>query len=173
MDLDISSILSYINFPELQRILFFLKVFSAFLTLFFVIAIILILARTQYLKLMFAQDWKEFLTYRVYGNRKMTDAWAKVIKRLKGAQESEYKLAILEADEMLDDVLKKMGFAGETPRERLEKVTPEIISSLEQLKEARKVRDNILYDPDFRLTQEQSQKALESYEQAFRDLGVL
>ena len=173
INFDVGSILSYINSPELQRVLFPLRVFFIFLGLFFAIAIILILAKTQYLRLMFVQNWKEFLTYRTYESRKMKKAWAKITKRLEGAQESEYKLAILEADEMLDDILKKMGFSGKTLGEKLEKVTPALIPSIEELKDARRTRDNILRDPDLRLSREQSQKTLGSYERVFQDLEIL
>lgn len=173
MNLDFNSILSYLISPELQRTLFPLKVFSIFVTLFLVIAIVLILFKTQYLKLSFTQDWKDFLDYHTRANKKMERFWAKIMKRLETDSESEHKLAILEADEILDDTLEKMGFTGDTLKEKLEKIPSEVMPSLKQLNDARKIRDNILHDPDFRLSSEQSRKVLEAYEQAFRELEVL
>lgn len=171
--MEFNEIISYITSPDLQERLLVLKIIFGLISFFLLGAILLFLFRTQYLQMSFLQDWREFLTYRAYGTKKMAKIWKGIRKRLEGIQESEYKLAIIEADELLDGVLKKMGFAGETVRDKIDKVTPDILPSLERLKEARKVRDNILYDPDFRLSLEQAEKTLDVYEQAFQDLEAL
>ena len=176
MNLNVDTILlylSYINSSHLQAVLLPLKIFSILVSLFFIVAIIIILIKTHYLDLVFFQSWNDFFNYNVTRSKKRVKVWTEVKKRLEGGQESEYKLAILEADGMLDDVLKKMGYIGDTLDERLDKLNSEIIPNLEQLKEARRTRDDILHDPDFRLNQERSQKVIETYEQALKYLEAI
>ena len=174
--MDINTLISYINSIdslEFQNSLIFFKIIFLLISLFFLIVIFFFLSKTQYLKLMYFQNWKEFLTYRAYGARRMIKVWEKIIKRLEGAQESEYKLAVIEADETLNDVLEKIGFTGQTIEERLGKLTPEVLPNIDQLKEAHQVRDNILHDPDFRLGLEKAKKTLDVYEKSLRDLEVI
>jgi len=71
---------------------------------------------------------------------------------------------------MLNDILKRMGFGGETLGERLEKLTAATLPNLEQIWEAHKIRNNIVHDPDYRLTLDEARKVLGIYEQALRDL---
>lgn len=118
------------------------------------------------------QDMVEFLTYQSYGVKKIAKIWLKIKRRLEAGSESEYKLAVIEADSMLSDILEKMGFKGETLGNRLKQVTTDILPSIEETWEAHKIRNNIVHDPDYKLTLDQAQKALEIYEQALRDLQV-
>ena len=50
----------------------------------------------------FRTDLREFFTFRSYGLGKMTKRWQGTLARLETAQEAEYKLAVIEADSMLD-----------------------------------------------------------------------
>jgi len=118
------------------------------------------------------QDMTEFLTYRPYGVKKIVKIWSKIKGRLESGSESEYKLAVIEADSILNDILERMGFKGETLGNRLKQVTTAILPSIEEVGEAHKIRNNIVHDPDYKLTLDQTQKALEIYERALRDLQV-
>jgi Ser/Thr protein kinase RdoA (MazF antagonist) len=48
-----------------------------------------------------------------------------------------------------------------------------VISNLKELKEIRKVRDDIVEDPSYRLTEEETRRVLKVYEKALRDLQAL
>ncbi len=105
---------------------------------------------------------------------KFARSWTKIVKKLETANESEYKLAVIRADNILNNVFKKMGYKGKTLEERLEQLSLlTIFSNIDLLKEAYKIRNNIVYDPDYQLTLESAQKTLTIYEQIFRDLDML
>ena len=116
MEIDFYKIFNYlINFlisPEVQEKLFPVKVAFLVIGFLFLIGIIFCLLKTTYLKWLILQDATEFLTYRPYGAKRITKTWTKILKRLEIADESEYKLAIMEADDLLDNALKRMGYAG-------------------------------------------------------------
>jgi hypothetical protein len=133
-------------------------------------AIIFILFAGSWIKWLLLYDVTEFFTYKPFGVRKLERAWKKVLARTETGLESEYKLAVIEADSMLDDILKRMGFSGETLEERLEKLTVATLPNIEEIRESHRVRNNIVHDPDYRLSLDESRKILGVYEQAFKEL---
>lgn len=100
----------------------------------------------------------------------MEKNWAKITARLKAELESEWKIAIIEADSILNDILMRMGFGGETLGERLDKLTAAFLSNLQQVREAHKVCNNIVHDPDYRVSLDEAKRVVGIYEQALRDL---
>ena len=131
------------------------------------------LSHTNYLKYRLLQDVVEFFTYKPYGVRKMGKGWARVLGRLEVPDESEYKLAVIEADDILDGILKRMGYGGNDLGERLHQLTVMTLPNLNQLEGAHQTRNSIVHDPDYRLTLDQARKTLEIYEIALKDLQAL
>ncbi len=164
----ISSILN----PTFSGGLLILKILFIIAALILFGFIIFVLAKTLWLKRMLIWDLVEFFSFRPCGARKVVKNWAKITARLETGLESEHKLAVIEADSMLNDILKRMGFGGETLGERLEKLTAVTLPNLEQIWGAHKIRNNIVHDPDYRLTLDEAKRALDVYEQALRDLEV-
>jgi hypothetical protein len=121
----------------------------------------------------FLFDATEFFTYRAYGTGGLTGKWKNVVKRLETASEEEYKLAVLEADGMLDQALKRMNFAGDTLTDRLQKVSTGIIANLSEVRQANTIRNNIVHDPNYRLTLSEARRIIEVYETAFMGLDLL
>ena len=136
-------------------------------------AIIYFLTNTNYLQFRITQDLFEFFNYRPYGAKKMTKTWRKMLARLDLPQESEHKLAIIEADDLLDGILQRLGYGGGSLKERLAGLTEIILPSIDRVREAHDIRNSIVHDPDYHLTLEQAKKLLEIYEQALRELQAL
>ncbi len=163
-------IISWLISPTFSGWLLILKILFIVAALILLGFIIFALAKTSWLKRLWIWDLVEFFSFRPYGVRKVVKAWAKITARLETGLESEYKLAIIEADSMLNDILKRMGFDGETLGERLERLTAATLPNLKQIWEAHKIRNNIVHDPNYRLTLDEARRVLDIYEQALRDL---
>jgi len=142
------------------------------ISLFFLIGIIFLLLRASWLKFRLLENLVEFLIYRPFGVKKTFKDWQKIKKKLESDKAADFKLAILEADNFLDEILKKIGYEGEGLRERLNKLDPEIIPNLEEVLKAHKVRNSIVFDPDYNLSLEEARNVIRIYEQALRDLEV-
>ena len=155
------------------NLLLVLKIIFLVISAFFLGMIIYLLIVSDWLKKRFFWDIQEFLTYRAYGAKKMSKEWRKVSARLDTNMEAEYKLAVIEADSILDDTLKRMNFSGDTLGERLEKLTSATLPNVNDVVEAHRVRNNIVHDPDYKLTLEEAKTALQIYERALTDLQVL
>jgi len=164
------NLISFIISPQFSGWLLILKIIFLVSSLFFLGIIVFSLFRSSWIKLLLLYDIVEFLTYRQFGVKKIEKIWNKIMRRLDMGLESEFKLAVIEADNMFDDILKKMGYTGETLGERLKKLTSATLPNIEQIKESHQVRNNIIHDPDYRLSLDETRKVLAVYEQAFREL---
>ena len=82
------------------------------------------------------------------------------------------KLALLEADTLLDAGLKSMMMPGETLGERL-KVACYKYPKLKDVWWAHKLRNNLAHDPSFQLTTSQARQAINEFERALKILNVL
>ena len=165
--------LSIVNNPGLQQSLtlfrWVLGIFGILLVLFSVF----VLVRTMWVRFAFLFDFTEFFTFRPFGLRRMVRKWQKIQSRLETANEAEYKLALIEADGILNDILLRMGFLGETLGDRLKKLTTAIIPNLDDVWKAHQTRNNVVHDPDYRLTLQEAQKTLEIYQVAFNNLDLI
>lgn len=116
---------------------------------------------------------KEFIDFKSYGAKKYEKTWAKITRRLERHSESEYKLAIIEADGFLNEILEKMGYQGATLGERLNRVPDGVLPNMQDVREAYETRSNIVHDPNYKITPEESKKTIAIYEKALQDLEVL
>jgi len=99
--------------------------------------------------------------------------WDGIVRKLASDDPDSYKMAIIEADKIFDDLLKRIGYQGEDMGERLKQITPAQVANIQQVWAAHKVRNRIAHEPDFYLTKEDAIRAIEAYERAFEDLELL
>ncbi len=86
---------------------------------------------------------------------------------------NDWKLAIIEADIILDEALKSAGYAGASLGERLKGITTNQLQSLDDAWQAHKVRNQIAHaGSDFVLTHKLAQDTIKQYRRAFHELGV-
>jgi len=168
--MDINELISYIFSPELQAELFLVKVVFIFFSVIFFVAVIFLLINSTYLKYQSWQEITEFFSWKAFGLRKITKRWEKIQKRIETGSESEYKLAIIEADDFLNEVLEKRGYPGKTFEERVEQVEKIQLPNSEEVLEVHKTRNSIVYDPDYKLDLDQAKKILEIYEKSIKNI---
>lgn len=95
--------------------------------------------------------------------KQMRKKWDKIETRLGGEDISQYKLAILEADVLIDSIFKSMGIKGSNLTERLDNLSPGQMEDSEDLKNTHKVRNQIVNDPSFQIGKEEAKKTLDVY----------
>jgi hypothetical protein len=159
--------------PELQFWLFVFKIIFLVFGFFFLGFTIWALIFTSWLKRAILQDLKEFLTFKPFEAQIFLPKWKKIKERIASGIEAELKLAILEADSLLDQFLKRQGYKGETLEEKLELLTEDILSNINEVKEAIKVKRAIIEDPSYRLSFQEAKKTLSIYERALKDLQAI
>lgn len=82
------------------------------------------------------------------------------------------KLAVIEADNLLDFVLKAMHLPGATMAFRL-KFAQNKFYELKRIRWAHTLRNNVVHEQDFRLKKSQAVAAVKEYERALKLLGAL
>jgi len=167
-----NDIFSFILAPKIGWILISVQIIFVFFSLVFLVSIFVLLLKNTWLKRRYLEDMIEIATYRPFGVKKTFKQWAKILKRMETDKEAEYKLAIIEADGLLDEVFGKMGFRGETIGEKLKQIDSVTLPNIDQVWEVHKVRNNIVHDPDYRLALDKAKKVLAVYERALRDLEL-
>lgn len=126
---------------------------------------------TIYIRRLWFWDLKEFFTYRAFISRVIDKDWVKIKKRLLKKKESEYKLAIIEADLLVNDVLGRASFEGRVLSEKLEK-RPGSFSDIEAMRNADQLYQDIVNDPGYSLDYENAKIAILAFEQGLRDNGA-
>jgi hypothetical protein len=81
-------------------------------------------------------------------------------------------LAIVDADKLLDEALKKRHFRGKTMGERLVSAQ-RMISDNDAVWYAHKLRNRLVHEPNVRLKKKEAQTALAGFRQGLKDLGAL
>ena len=87
---------------------------------------------------------------------------------------NDWKLAIIEADIILDEALKRQGYAGTSLGERLRSISPASMQTLDDAWEAHKIRNEIAHSGvDFVLTHKLARETIVRYDRVFGELGLL
>jgi len=150
--------------------------FLAYLfSLIFIVMYIYATIRLEYYSGLIAQrlrdeekQWNELYNANLVPSR-LDD----VIKHAESDRPNDWKLAIIEADIVLDQVLKERGYGGNSLGERLRSITPNQLSSIDDAWEAHMVRNKIAHEgADFVLTKRIADSTIQQYRRVFADLGV-
>jgi hypothetical protein len=100
--------------------------------------------------------------------------WQVVGKYYNSANQSDWKLAILEADIMLYDVLKKSGFPGDSIGEMLKNTDRSKLQTLDAAWSAHKIRNEIAHQGiNYVLSRNMVERAISQYEQVFDELNFI
>lgn len=105
--------------------------------------------------------------------KKTRAMWAKIRQRLESVNEAEYKLAVIEADDIIDELVKGLGYKGDNFGERLDNIPDAQIENIEGMKQAHEMRNRIIHDENLVVTREDADGTLSHYEEFLRSFQVL
>lgn len=81
-------------------------------------------------------------------------------------------LAVIDADKLMDEVLRRRHFKGTSMGERLVSAQRSF-SNNDDVWHAHKLRNRLVHETDVRIKQKDAKNALESFKQGLKDLGAL
>lgn len=119
------------------------------------------------------EEWMDYLGYGDVGKRRQLRAWRMIVKKIRSDDPTQWKLAIMEADRIFDDMIKAAGFRAPTSEERYKQITPEFTANFDDIQAAHKIRNRCAQEPDFMITKEEAIQALRAYKKAFQEFGLL
>jgi len=95
-------------------------------------------------------------------DKKTVKKWQKIEKKLATGSEANYKLAVLEADAILEEILQVLGNAAGAR-----------ITNFDQIQEAKKIKNKIIEDSGMKLPREEAGEIISIYAKALKDLGIV
>lgn len=99
--------------------------------------------------------------------------WEEIQRHLNSAKEAEWKFAVIEADSLVDHVLRSSGYPGDTMGERLKNIDKSQIVTLDGLWEAHKIRNRLAHDLNYFLRYGEAKRAVQLYEKTLKELNAL
>ena len=171
--LGIKDFIYFISSPSIQEAVFPIKLVFIFFTVVFFCAVIWFYYNSTYLQYKFLQDVSEFFSKEKYGLQKVSRNWNKIKKRADSGSESDFKLAIIEADDYLYETLQDMGYQGDTFEQLLENSdSKKILSNMDEILQAHTVRNSIVYEAGYALDISTAKRILSIYENAIKNLAA-
>jgi len=100
--------------------------------------------------------------------------WSVVLQYLFSENEGDWKLGVIEADSMLEELMTQLGFKGENLGEKLKGADQEKFRNLTAAWEVHTIRNKIAHEgSDFILSQREAKRVIALYEQIFRGYGFI
>ncbi len=104
---------------------------------------------------------------------KMKKRFDKIKKRLETQDMSQHKIAVIEADSMVDNLLSRVGYSGENMTERLGRLGVGQLDYQEDLLKAHQIRNQVIRQHDFNLDEKTAKETIDVYEKFLRYLEFI
>lgn len=100
----------------------------------------------------------------------LAQKWAEVTGLINSNNPTDWRLAILEADIMMGDVLEKMGFQGDTIGDKLKSIDKSDFRNLQAAWEAHTVRNQIAHEgSEFKMNEREAKRIIDLYKAVFSE----
>lgn len=117
---------------------------------------------------------QEHLWQELNGGHVETNRWGNVQTHLESVNPNDWKLAIIEADVLLERALDKAGYVGTTIGEKLKSSSIRSFATIDDAWQAHRIRNQIAHGgTDFVLTHKVAKETMVMYERVFKEFGVV
>lgn len=145
---------------------------SVLLSAIFITAIVLIMLKTGWLRTRVDRVQDVILKANM-PKKQAQDSWKKVQAHFFAGDDNDLKIAIVEADKMLEEALRHAGVRGASLGDRLKNLKKGQVPNLDNLWQAHKLRNQIAHETGFKIKRDVAERALAVYEEALQNLGAL
>lgn len=105
---------------------------------------------------------------------KKNDRWQVVLDHVHSANPSDWRLAIIEADNILDEMVTRIGYKGENLGEKLKSVEPSDFLTLNEAWEAHKIRNKIAHEGlSFQIDHREAKRVISLFEKVFKEFNYI
>lgn len=102
------------------------------------------------------------------------EKWEKVLQYMNSDNSSDWRLAIIEADVILEDLLRSLGYRGDSVGEMLQSVDKSDFITIEDAWQAHKVRNSIAHSRgNFQLNERETRRVVALFEKVFEEFDVI
>ncbi|MCX6712262.1 MAG: hypothetical protein NT041_01050, partial [Candidatus Vogelbacteria bacterium] len=104
---------------------------------------------------------------------KQNQDWVKIVKLAGSDNPNDWKLAIIEADKMLEVVVNTFSVPGDNMGDKLKNIEKSDFTTLEEAWQAHKVRNRIAHEHNFHLSQREARIAIDNFEKVFQEFDFI
>lgn len=173
-------IFSFIYSSTGQFIILLIELVFTSVFLFLLFTIIYVLSKSSWLRMTIQLEkafdpilfFAENKNQKFFGISNAEKKWQAARKRLESPNPADWKLAVIEAENLTEEVLARMGFGGESFGDKIKKLTREQVPGLDDLMASHQTRNDIVHDPDFRISLDDAKNTISGYERALKELEV-
>ncbi len=163
--------LSFTSTEGFQNFAHIYKFVATYVSLALILGILYVLFRGMELGL---KDKKLQVKSVSHSAKKENPKWKKVTEHIETENPSDWRLAILEADIMLGEMLESMGYHGETIGDKLKQIEKSDFLTLDSAWEAHKIRNLIAHEGSkFTLSRRESRRVIGLYRDIFREFRMI
>jgi hypothetical protein len=153
-------------------------IISSCLSIFFIAVAIFSIVRMREIQL----HEKEELNHEIHealardqeAVRNENPRWHYILTLIESSNESDWRVAIIEADTMLVELLQEKGFAGETAAELLEAAKASGYQSMQNAWDAHAIRNQIAHaGSDYSLSQVEGRRVIKMFQNFFEELRAI
>jgi len=117
---------------------------------------------------------REALARDAERERNENPRWRYIQTLVDSPNESDWRIAIIEADTMLDEILSDRGYSGNTLAEKLKEVDAGAFSSLQSAWDAHAMRNKIAHEgSDFSITELEARRVIKMFQNVFEELRAI
>ncbi len=103
-------------------------------------------------------------------NHQPNKKWKKIEDNMSSQNEQDWRIAIVDADIILEEMLDRMGYVGEGVAEKLKQVEKADFSTLQNAWEGHKLRNRIAHEgSNFHLSRTEAEIAVENFKKVFEE----
>lgn len=114
-----------------------------------------------------------FLLTHSFPKRHLNKSWQKILARLNKSDEANLRLALIEADNLFDDLLKQMRLPGESMADRLKYIDSSQVSNIDEIWRAHKLRNVLVHNHEYQVTRNEIDFGIKAYEKALKELEFI
>lgn len=107
------------------------------------------------------------------GRALFRERWEKIVKKIDIGSPEALRLAIIEADALVDEALKQLGLPGEHMADRMARLVKEETAGLDELWRAHRLRNDLVHTAGFPISASDAQAALEDYKAFLKGIEAL
>ena len=99
--------------------------------------------------------------------------WDRIREEANSESDQNRRLAILEADIMLSELLDELGYRGETMADKMRQVPKAQFNTIDLAWEAHRARNKIAHEAGFMMSDHEIRRVIGLYDKVFREFGFI
>jgi hypothetical protein len=149
-----------------------IEFFSAIISAALIAGIVVIIIKTNWLGLKI-ERFRHITLKTNLPKEAAKKEWAKIEEHFYRGDDNDLKIAVIEADKLLEEALREAGVRGTHLGDRLKNIKPAQLPNLDEIWQAHRLRNDIVHQSTFKLKRDLAERALAIYETTLKQFGLL